>query len=232
MGAWSDKAFENDAAQEWLAEAAEAKVSTAVRSALSTAAKGKSYLDVDEGSVAVAAAALLAAARDHNVEGVPEAGQALLVGWKPTPSLVELAQRALDRVKGADSELASLWMESNAWADGIKALEARLAAPATAAPVATVKKMRKRTVKDGDIFEIPLRDGGLGYGQKLYRNLVGYYAVRSDKRLTVDEVVKHDVAFRVEGSVDWAARRIWPVIGNVSPPPSDAHPHPLLGEKC
>jgi hypothetical protein len=143
----------------------------------------------------------------------------LLVEWKPTPALVELAQRALNRVKAADSELASLWMESKEWTEGIASLEARLAAPATAPPAAVAKKVRKRTVKDGDIFEIPLRDGGLGYGQKLYRNLVGYYAVRSDKRLTVDEVVKLDVAFRVSGSVDWVARRIWPVIGNVSPPP-------------
>ncbi len=77
---------------------------------------------------------------------------------------------------------------------------------------------RKREPNVGDIFEIPLGDGKRGYGHVLIRNLVGFYAIASDERRSVEDIVREPVAFRVMCMKDAIRDGRWPVIGNVPPP--------------
>ncbi|MFD9816874.1 DUF4259 domain-containing protein [Streptomyces sp. NPDC059080] len=113
----------------------------AVRTALADAVEERWYLDAPEGETAVAAAALLAAARPGGAAGTERGGAAgtgaeaagagavgvagsVVCGGvavsvprcvipQPPPELTGLAVRALDRVLAPDSELAELWDESD-----------------------------------------------------------------------------------------------------------------------
>jgi len=130
MGAWSHGAFENDAALDWLATAKGDGLPETVEDALRSATAA-SYLEVDEGSSAVAAAMLVAAALDGDTENLPDDARALVRGWHTAPALRQLALGALDAASGPRSELASLWGEgpdASAWRVGIERLRARLAA--------------------------------------------------------------------------------------------------------
>jgi Domain of unknown function (DUF4259) len=125
MGAWSDKPFDNDSALDWLSAADDVG---ALESAFETALSA-SYLDVDDGSSAVAAAAVVAAAFDGNVSELPADARALAGDVKVDAKLRAHAVEALDRVLGPASELASLWGEGGNDSDfrrGIEQLRARL----------------------------------------------------------------------------------------------------------
>jgi hypothetical protein len=124
MGAWGHGPFDNDAALDWLQGAVE-ELDAAIRSALGTAVAG-GYLEVDEGSAAVAAAALAAAALDGDTRVVPERARGALGAWTPDDEVRSLAVRALEAATGAASELASLWSADEAWKSGIADLLGRL----------------------------------------------------------------------------------------------------------
>jgi hypothetical protein len=92
MGAWGPGPFDNDDAADFVdgldgLNGDERRV--ALHEALAAAAEEAGYLDADPASCAVAAAALVAGG-EHG-------------------DLGELAERALVRVLGDDSELAALW---------------------------------------------------------------------------------------------------------------------------
>lgn len=72
MGAWGEKAFENDAALDWLAEL-EAQGAPWLRAALSTVERTvqDQYLDVDDAAAAIAAAEIVCAALGHGRDRVP-----------------------------------------------------------------------------------------------------------------------------------------------------------------
>ena len=110
MGAWGEGPFENDSAMDWLSAATENP------GALPTAfdaTREADYLDVDDGSVAVAAAAVVAAAVDGDVSGLPDDARDLAVEITAAALLRARAVEALDRVVAAKSELASLWGEGS-----------------------------------------------------------------------------------------------------------------------
>ena len=112
MGTWDSGPFDNDSAADFanaLHAAPEHERAALIRTVLTAAVDNDSYLELDEGAPAVAAAALLACR-------LPGGGQFAPDGYSPAASvpglaadLVPPAISALDRVLAANSELASLW---------------------------------------------------------------------------------------------------------------------------
>jgi hypothetical protein len=118
MGTWGTGVFDNDGALDMLAEFRHARPEqreAVLREALECAAGCADYLENPEAQEAVAAAAVVAAARS----GRPEvsindpAVRAAADGLRPGPELVELSRRALDRVVGDASEWRELWAEAD-----------------------------------------------------------------------------------------------------------------------
>lgn len=116
MGAWGTGVFENDGAGDFLAEFQQTELGQrglVVRQAMQAATDAADYLEIDEGQAAVAAAAVVAAARvgrPLTVNSAKTIGNGELP--PPEPELVALAVRALDRVIADGSEWLDLWQES------------------------------------------------------------------------------------------------------------------------
>jgi hypothetical protein len=140
MGAWGDGPWENDAALDALSEA-EAGGVERLREALRWAAEtpGDAYLDVDDGASALAAAEVFAAVTAPRRERLPARARDLAdrVAASVGAEDLSLARRAVERVIGPSSELASLWAGHGAdspWHRRVRALLADL--PESSAPVA------------------------------------------------------------------------------------------------
>lgn len=105
MGAWGPGVFENDGALDWVDGLSSASLSRALQ-----LAPVGTYLDADDGSAALAAAAVVAAWRRPGRD-VPQRAEDWIRAQPAPPSaeLVAAAAAAVDRVCGAQSELASLW---------------------------------------------------------------------------------------------------------------------------
>ena len=118
MGAWGSGIFENDTAMDFVGNLADhPKTADAVlREALETAAHMGGYLDADEGSEALAAAALVSlAANESPVEPEPPVDEYVRkIGRHVPDGLAPLAIEAIDRVLGDESELQELWAEQDA----------------------------------------------------------------------------------------------------------------------
>jgi hypothetical protein len=126
MGAWGHEPFANDAALDWLASAE--RDDALLRMAFDVACDSP-YLEVDEGSSAVAAAAILAAAVDGNAAALPEAAQQLAQRIDADRSTRARAVDAVDAVLSESSELRALWDEGDgsAWRDCVAGIRARIA---------------------------------------------------------------------------------------------------------
>lgn len=127
MGAWGHGAFENDDALGWAAELEHDGVA-AVESALVYAAQSD-YIEVDAGSRGLAAAEAIATAVSNPTSSMPDAVMTLVEHHgDELRALRESALRAVQRVGGPESELASLWDEAGGqeWRDGLQSLEQRL----------------------------------------------------------------------------------------------------------
>jgi hypothetical protein len=122
MGAWGWGPFDNDDAADWVGEFRGADRDTGLRAvgaALRTVAEARpdDYLDAPEGTMAVAAAEVVAAV--HGLDVLETSYNEELLAWVATMQLpadgelVSLAVQALERVKGPESELADLWDEVN-----------------------------------------------------------------------------------------------------------------------
>ena len=129
-GAWGEGSFENDDAIDWVTTCTSSKSISPVRDALEGALGGK-YLQASDGSSAVAAAEVVAAARGKPNPTLP-AGLAAWLKQQPARALSDLtplATRALTRVRDPKvSELRQLWDEGNSarWLALIDDLESRL----------------------------------------------------------------------------------------------------------
>lgn len=148
MGAWGEEAFQNDSALDWLAEL-EVGGLALLRETLSrvAAANSDDYLDVDDGTSAIAAAEIVAAALGRQRDRVTQDISAWLDAHES--SFVDedqvLAKRAVLRVLAAGSELRELWEEDgvdSAWHADVRVLldrlgEDRIAAESTATGTAT-----------------------------------------------------------------------------------------------
>lgn len=132
MGAWGHKSFENDDASDWVYDFEEGgigAVKDAFAGVLNTAADD--YLEAPEASMALAAAEVVAAARDGDTSRLSEPAANAFRGhgdWTGIDDLVAAAGRAIDRILQA-SELRELWEETDDYADwqaDVAALKSRL----------------------------------------------------------------------------------------------------------
>ena len=116
MGTWGTGSFENDSAADFIKEVVE-DGAVALREALEVVLDPElDYIEVEEGSRAIAAAEIIAAitSGDHRnitdadlLSWVEEANASSLSGQR------EQALDAVDRVLGPDSELPELWEDSD-----------------------------------------------------------------------------------------------------------------------
>ncbi|MGH3397928.1 MAG: DUF4259 domain-containing protein [Streptosporangiaceae bacterium] len=112
-------AFENDTAADWSWEFESADLAAGLQlitGALTLAARAdgaSSYLDGDDGSRAIAAAAMVAAINGHPIDesAFGEDARQWITRVHPSsdPSLTSLARQAVSRVTGPTSELSELW---------------------------------------------------------------------------------------------------------------------------
>ena len=132
MGAWGEKAFQNDSALDWLDEL-EADGLPALHDILAAVAGSPAddYLDVDEGSPAIAAAEIVAAALGHGRDRIPKR----VIRWLDanasaiTADDLVLARRAVERVVAEGSELRELWDDAgldSEWHADVRILLTRL----------------------------------------------------------------------------------------------------------
>jgi hypothetical protein len=129
MEAWATGPFDNDDALDFIDDLAEAPEWRTVVQALDYVTKAAGYLEAPEGSIAVAAAAIVAA----SVGGVtilPDNHRELKVALgAPPDGAVALARSALARVVAPASELDELWQEGDdhdAWLAQIAGLQSVL----------------------------------------------------------------------------------------------------------
>lgn len=128
MGAWGEKAFQNDSALDWVADLEEEGVG-ALHEILERVADSShdEYLDVDDASAAIAAAEIVAA----TVHGQGRLNHDAQAWLRENDSALgddemDLARRAVERVLGPSSELRELWDEGGADNDWRKDVDALL----------------------------------------------------------------------------------------------------------
>jgi len=130
MGAWSHEPFGNDDANDWAYELEGTEDLSHIEAALDVVLDTDDYLEAPEASCAVAAVEVLAkllgkgTQSDAYTEKVDE--WIKTVRAKPSRALLDKARRALDRIRGKDSELRDLWHEDDAtqWEASLQALHA------------------------------------------------------------------------------------------------------------
>ena len=132
MGAWGVQAFQNDDALDWLEEL-EAGGAEVVRQGLTAVTNG--HIDAPDGTIAVAAAEVTAAAQGNPHGDLPEevATWVTAHGYEFTAEDAQLALEAVERVAGEESELAELWDEADEpeWKESLDNLSQRLRAALT-----------------------------------------------------------------------------------------------------
>ncbi len=146
MGAWGPGSFDNDVASSWAEDLLDSGGIDMVRDTLTTAAKcpPDEYLESDEGSEAIAAAEVVAAALGRPVKTIEmgTSGPHALAWGRGHQALgkeewTDLAVEALDRIEAPESELAELWdaeegtgagMSSQQWHSEVEDLRNRLLA--------------------------------------------------------------------------------------------------------
>ena len=134
MGAWSHEPFGNDEANDWAYELEEAEDLSHVEAALDAVLDADGYLQAPEASCAIGAIEVIAkllgkgTQSDAYTEKVDEWVKTVRV--KPSRALLDKARRALDRIRGKDSELKDLWHEDDAteWEASLKALSTAVSA--------------------------------------------------------------------------------------------------------
>ena len=129
MSGWAPGPFDNDDALDFIDDLAEAPEWRTVVQALDYVTKVAGYLEAPEGSTAVAAAAIVAAAVG-DVTILPDNHRELKAALgKPPEGAPALARSALARVVAPASELDELWQEGDdhdAWLTQIAALQTTL----------------------------------------------------------------------------------------------------------
>jgi hypothetical protein len=153
MGAWGEKAFENDSALDWFNDL-EAEGVDALRHLLESVADTEEadYLDVDDGAAAIAAAEIVAAARGRGRDRVTKP----VIAWLDANAdeLVDddliLAAQAVERVVAENSELRELWEEGGTdspWHVDVRTLLTRLGSSARIRPPQRVFEKAAETEK-------------------------------------------------------------------------------------
>lgn len=119
-GAWDTGPFDNDDALDWVWELSESDDLSVIEIALRDAAASSSYLEAPTGSIAVAAAEVVAALKGNPRAELPLEVSEWVMAHKADvdKELTEAARKAIELVLDADSsELAQLWSDSDELAD-------------------------------------------------------------------------------------------------------------------
>lgn len=130
-GAWGSGSFENDDALDWVGDCADGRPGVSVSAAFAAVLTGD-YIQAPDGSAAVAAAEVVAAAVGKPPSDPPTELAACLkrLPTEDMRNLIVIARQALSRIVDPKiSELSQLWQEakSETWRREIANLEARLA---------------------------------------------------------------------------------------------------------
>jgi hypothetical protein len=190
MGAWGPGSFENDDALD-LIVGLERDGAAAIRLALEdvTGLGARDYLEAPQASSAIAASEVVAAVRDGERSRLPHAAQDWLDGHGESlasPEFTALAHRAVARIL-TQSELKDLWEEggagpqSEAWANGVRQLIARLAvtAPVPKAQASKGPKVRKLKFGPGAVLRVDLDHQWHTYARILARvPMIAFYDCR------------------------------------------------------
>lgn len=133
MGAWGPGGFANDDALDFVGGLESAAGWAPIREALKAVGPPEEETEAGTGSVALAAAELVAASRGHAPTDLPAEASAFLDVVDPADGeLVALASDAVSRVLFEPSELVELWAESDdrgEWNRAVSDLIARLGRP-------------------------------------------------------------------------------------------------------
>jgi hypothetical protein len=167
MGAGGVSGFENDTAADWVVGFTSSRARQRINAAFGRVMKSGT-VDSDVGSVGLAACEVVASASGHPHETQPES-LALVVFALSQGDLDELragALSALVRVASEESELSTLWRESDdtEWRLYLDDLEDRLRRH-PAAVNRPPKAKRRRRPKVGDAYEVFAQHLGYGYFQ-------------------------------------------------------------------
>ena len=132
MGAWGCGIFENDSASDWVYQLDDAKDDTVLMKAFDAVIAADEYIDEDECSGALAAAAITVGLHDRKLDGLPEAA----VDWinsGPKANMSALREKAIIAVEKVRnnplSELRELWSEGedgDEWFETIDELLAKM----------------------------------------------------------------------------------------------------------
>ena len=130
MPGWGTGSFDNEEAQNFLKRLSSLAIED-VTQILSHAADEKDYVEASEGSVAVAAAEIVATAKGMPPAVIPQQIPDWLnkIEGSPSPKVSDLARRAVQKVR-SQSELRDLWHQAdglNEWSANLRELEQRLA---------------------------------------------------------------------------------------------------------
>lgn len=135
MGAWDADPFGNDDAADWAAEfeALDRTAGLQVLEAVFAAANQADYVEAPDGSIAVAAAQVVAWLLVPDLAGA-SSYSATAVAWtqrcggQPDHAMVDAARRTLQRVQSDESELAELWDETgdHAWRSELQRIDGLL----------------------------------------------------------------------------------------------------------
>jgi hypothetical protein len=127
MGTWGNSNFDSDAALDFLNELNVQNIIQALTQAFELQID---YIDDEQGSRTLAAAEILAAAKDKNISRIPQQAQPLVRKLTPTTVMCSDARQAVNRIMQSSEtkELhAELPMEEYAaWENSLKSLIQRL----------------------------------------------------------------------------------------------------------
>lgn len=134
MGAWGERAFDNDVANDWASDLADVDdLSLVERAIAELEAVGDDHLDQDVACRALAACEVLARLKGN--AGYADAYTRKVDAWvsahrlEPPAALLTRASAAMDRVLGEASELRELWDDVDGgkrWRASVEDLGGRL----------------------------------------------------------------------------------------------------------
>ena len=127
MGAWGVQAFDNDDANDWAFELAEADDLSVVESALNTVTEAKDYLESPDASNALAACEVLA--RLNGKPGYKNSYTEDVDEWvathpqTPSPALVASANASINRILGDNFELKELCADTDEYSNWLASVD-------------------------------------------------------------------------------------------------------------
>lgn len=133
MGVWGVLALDNDDANDWAYDLAEADDLSLVESAFDTVAEAEDFLEAPDASIALAACEVLA--RLNGKPGYKNAYTEKVDEWvaahpqTPSPALLARATAVINRILADKSELKDLWADSDEnsnWLASVDDLRQRL----------------------------------------------------------------------------------------------------------